>query len=285
MNKLNSQFRYIVILIILFSSSALYSKNNDFLIFKNYEDSLNICFNSMANSKLDKDRIDANENILRIFRKILVNKNTFDYSFDSLKYVGIFKSIDNKLKIYNWNMPFNDGTHKYFGFIQYYSKKKKQYLYELYDNSENIKNPEFEELTNENWYGVLYYSILENKYRGKVYYTLLATDFNDIFTNKKIVEVLSFDSKNKPIFGAPIFKNRKKNVRRIIFEYSARTSMGLHFDNKKEMIVYDHLSPFKPSLQGQFEFYGPDFSYDGLKFEHGIWNLYYDLDVRNLDIE
>jgi len=172
MNKLNSQLRYIVILIILFSSSALYSKNNDLLILKNYEDSLNICFNSMANSKLDKDRIDANENILRIFRKILVNKNTFDYSFDSLKYVGIFRSIDNKLKIYNWNVPYNDGSNKYFGFIQYYSKKNKQYLYELLDNSEEIENPEYSVLSNKNWYGALYYSILENKYRGKTYYTL-----------------------------------------------------------------------------------------------------------------
>ncbi|MDA3778819.1 MAG: hypothetical protein PF487_01065 [Bacteroidales bacterium] len=251
-----------------------------------YEDSLNTYFNIMSDSQNDNERMETNNKILRIFREILNEEETINYPFDSLNYVGILKSDNNKLKIYNWNLPFNDGTNKYFGFIQYYSKKeKKHYLYELFDKSEKIQNPEFLRLSNKNWYGALYYSILENKYHGNIYYTLLATDFNDMFTNKKIVEILSFDEENQVIFGAPVFKNRKNTLYRIIFEYSARSSMGLHFDNKKGMIVYDHLSPIRPSLKGQFEFYAPDLSFDGLKFEKGIWNSYSDLDVRNLDIK
>jgi len=48
------------------------------------------------------------------------------------------------------------------------------------------------------------------------------------------------------------------------------------------MIVFDHLSPSKPSLVGVYEFYGPDFSYDGYKFEKGMLELYPDIDIRNI---
>jgi len=61
--------------------------------------------------------------------------------------------------------------------------------------------------------------------------------------------------------------------------------MTLKYDEGKEMIIYDHLSPSEPKYEGQYEFYGPDFSYDGLKYENGIWNTYFDLDPRLNKIE
>jgi hypothetical protein len=47
------------------------------------------------------------------------------------------------------------------------------------------------------------------------------------------------------------------------------------------MIIFDHLSPSKPSYAGNYQYYGPDFSYDGLKFEQGIWELVENVDIRN----
>jgi len=215
----------------------------------------------------------------------MLHDESFDYHFDSLKFVGVIYSPDNKVKIINWNLPYNNRTHKYFGFIQYKKSKKTILTYELTDNSNKIKDPESAILSNENWFGALYYKIIINKHSGKTYYTLLGADLNNLLSKKKLVEILYFDRQNEPVFGKPVFKNRNQPVARILFEFNAQSNMVLTFDEEKKMIICDHLSPSRPSLEGQFEFYGPDFSYDGLKFERGIWNFYPDIDVRNYSID
>ena len=252
---------------------------------KNYEDSLKYCFSLLATEVDDQKKENLNDEILNIFRKVITIEGSFDYSFDSLIYAGVIYSSDNKVKIINWNLPYNDRTHKYFGFIQYKKSNKHIYTYELHDNSEIIKNPEFAVLSHENWYGALYYKIIVNKHAGKVYYTLLGADLNNLLSKKKLVEILYFDKNELPVFGKSVFKNRNLSVSRIIFEFNAQSNMVLTYDKEKEMIIYDHLSPSRPGLAGQYEFYGPDFSYDGLKFERGIWNSYPDLDVRNYSIK
>jgi len=44
-------------------------------------------------------------------------------------------------------------------------------------------------------------------------------------------------------------------------------------ERKMNMIIFDHLSPSKPSYTGNYQFYGPDFSYDGLEvlMDIGTW--------------
>jgi hypothetical protein len=34
-------------------------------------------------------------------------------------------------------------------------------------------------------------------------------------------------------------------------------------------------------MEGKYEFYGPDFTYDGLKFEKGVWIHYQNIDITN----
>lgn len=248
------------------------------------EDSLQHYFNLLANEQLDDRKEEYNNQILSYFREILSNETSFIYPFDSLKYVGIINSDDDKLRVITWNMAYSDRTYKYFGFIQYKKSKKSYEYFELFDKSEQIKTPEMAILNSSNWYGALYYRIIVNKYKGQEYYTLLGADLNNLFTKKKIVDILYFD-KDVPVFGKKVFKNKTTQIARVIFEFSAQTNMTLTYDDNKEMIVYDHLSPSRPSLIGQYEFYGPDFSYDGLKYERGIWNAYSDIDVRDYNIE
>lgn len=49
---------------------------------------------------------------------------------------------------------------------------------------------------------------------------------------------------------------------------------------KDGMIIFDHLSPASKAMEGQYQYYGPDFTYDGFVFEDGKWNLYSNLDLR-----
>ena len=57
--------------------------------------------------------------------------------------------------------------------------------------------------------------------------------------------------------------------------------MSLRYEKKKKMIVFDHLSPSSPSLKGKYEYYGPDFTYDGFSFKKGIWHYRKNLEMRN----
>ncbi len=280
-------FTIFILTIILFTflnKGALAGKEgNHELSF--YEDSIKYYFALITTEREDINKIEYNSRILNNFREMLKDESSFNYPFSSLKNIGIITSEDKKIRIITWNLPFNDRTHRYFGFIQYKSSKKSYSVFELNDNSESIKKPEMTILTNKDWYGALYYKIITNKYKGVEYYTLLGADLNDLFTKKKIIDILYFDKDESPVFGEKVFKNKTIPISRVIFEFSAQTNMTLTYDEEKQMIIYDHLSPSRPSLKGQYEYYGPDFSYDGLKFERGIWNAYSDIDVRDFNIE
>ncbi len=281
----NIKIIILLIITILFQKQEMFGNNRSQGELELYEDSLQYYFTLLASERDDNNKIEINDQIIKYFKKALRNENSFTYPFDSLKNIGIIKSEDEKLRIITWNLPYNDRTHQYFGFIQYKKSKKTYIFYELNDDSDNIKNPELVILNDKNWYGALYYKIITNKNKGKVYYTLLGADLNNLLTKKKIIEILYFDKNNFPVFGNKVFKNKSIPISRVIFEFNAQTNMTLTYDEEKEMIIYDHLSPSRPSLEGQFEFYGPDFSYDGLKFERGIWNAYSDIDVRDYNIE
>ena len=57
--------------------------------------------------------------------------------------------------------------------------------------------------------------------------------------------------------------------------------MSVKWNERMKMIVFDHLSPSQPSLAGNYEYYGPDFSYDGFRFEKDAWVLVEQIDMRN----
>lgn len=278
----DNSFRKIVLILILisiiFSRDLLSQEMN----MKESEKRLNIFFNHIMSTNDFNQKESYNDSILSLFQEILQQPGSFEYPFDSLKNVGTVYSDDNQIKFYTWNLPLENRKHHIYGFIQI-KIEEKIVVEKLIDQSEEIKNPERLTLTPENWYGALYYDIIDISYRGAKYYTLLGYHPNDLWTKKKIIDIFYIKDEN-PYFGALLFRNRKGTTKRIIFEYSARVSMMLKYDHNKEMIVYDHLSPSKPSFTGQFEFYGPDFSYDGLKYEKGIWNTYYDLDLRNNNV-
>lgn len=256
----------------IFLSNSLLSREIIKSTLELKEDTLKGYFEKIQNSNNDMEKQNYNRKILKIFEDILTYPESFAYPFDSLKNLGKLFSPDKLFRIYNWNIPYTDGTHQYFGYIQYYPEKEKKYLvFPLVDKSEEITQPETASLTNLNWFGALYYKIILTKYSGKKYYTLLAFDFNNNFSRKKLVEVLFFTKDGHPQFGAPIFQINQVLKKRIIFEYSSQVVMSLKYMKKSKMIVYDHLSPIDSSYKGQYQFYGPDLSYDGFVFKKGKW--------------
>lgn len=245
------------------------------------EDSLVFYFGQLVNNSNDSAKLQINEKISKVLHQNLQNNLSFTYPFDSVKYLSKLTSDDDFLRIYTWNIPLQNGEYKYFGFIQTFNKKKKTVkLFSLTDGSETITNPEKQTLNTNNWYGVLYYELVTTKHKRSTYYTLIGWDGNNLFTNKKVIDNLYF-KRDIPYFGAPVFKSEHTTANRIIFEYSMKTSMVLRYDFNSQMIVFDHLSPAKPKFEGQFQYYGPDFSYDGLFFADGYWHLERNIDIKN----
>jgi hypothetical protein len=56
--------------------------------------------------------------------------------------------------------------------------------------------------------------------------------------------------------------------------------MNLSYNEKMKMIVFDHLSPSESKYAGQYMYYGPDFSYDGLLFKDKKWFYQAHLDLK-----
>jgi len=263
----------------------LMNKDSLTWVYSKYEDTLCSLFNRQSSTYNFDEKLRYNSAVMPIFDKLLNEKETILYDFGKLsQHISITTSPDKKVRIFCWDLASTNGLHTYFAMMQVWTKNG-VVVHRLVDKSDEIDNPEQQTLNKQNWYGALYYNILMNKVGKKYYYTLLGWDGNDLFTDKKIVDVLCINSDNEPVFGAPMFCTDIKDVKvtkyRVFFEYSYKCSMTLTYNAKLNMIVFDHLSPVASQYRGMYEYYGTDFSYDGFVFEDGKWKLKEDLDVRN----
>lgn len=232
--------------------------------------------------KNDTEKKYLNDTIQKLFSQTLSIPNSLSYPFDSLKHIGKLYSSDKNVRIITWNTKFKDGTFKYYGFVQYTNHKKNTVVTSiLTDKSDSILNPENIILNNTNWFGALYYQVYDYTDGGKNYYVLFGWDGNSYYTNKKIIDILSFNNSGKPIFGKSVFKTEKKTLKRMIFEHSLKTSMTCKYNKDIEAIVFDHLSPPRSSQKGQYQFYGPDGSYDGFRLNKGKWIFVSNIYVTN----
>ena len=281
--------RYILIILFLtlYSNLESYSQDSNSelvsneIILKGYFESL-FTRDSVRFLKNDEEKIRLNDTIIKVFIQTLENEESFSYPFDSLKHVGKIRSEDDLVRILTWNTRFKDGTYKYYGFIQNKNiKKNKTTNWLLSDKSDSLETPENIILSYYNWYGALYYQIYNYTEKKKNYYILFGWDGNNNYTSKKIIEILSFNNNGKPVFGKSVFKNDKKIQKRVFFEHTIKSSMSCKYNKSIDAIVFDHLSPLKPSQKGQYQFYGPDGSFDGYKLDHGKWVYIPDINVTN----
>ncbi len=271
-------------ILLFFSSGTLSAQLSDAEtdFFRKEQDSLKKMAKELFRLRNDSLKILMNEKFNSRWEELLLNQQSFHFNFDSLRRdVGILKSADEKFRIINWDMLYKDGTHKYFGFIQVKNEKTNKYdVYELKDVSETpaIKSAETHSGDNTRWFGMLYYKIVKTD----DYYILLGLDEYDKFVTKKVIDVLSFKSDGTPVFGKNVFNNvPKKHPKRMIFEYSAQSTITVDYDENDKKIIFNHVGPPDPFLEGQYQFYIPDGSFDCFQYKRGSWNYKEDCDARN----
>ena len=261
---------FVVIILSIFYLGVNAQVDSLFLI---REKQLSAYLDNLRNSKSDLDKESANQTFKNYLRETIALKGAIDYPFKMLRSVGTIKSPDNHFRFFNWNVEQEDETHNYYCFILKFDEKKKEWkTIELVDNSIMIAAQPEDVLDETMWYGALYYKIIPVEKSNKTYYTLLGYDANNNMSHTKLIDVLSF-SGNHIKLGSPIFKIKDEILKRVFFEHSKKCVMTLNYDATRNRIIFDHLSPESPSVEGFREFYVPDMSYDELKFVNNKWIL------------
>lgn len=271
----------ITVFFIFFIIYSNFSYGQNTKTIDNQIDAIVLNFQNLQTANTDADINLHSKRIDSLYLILLSNENSFNDSLSKLsKYSSILTSDDKKIRIITWNIFLNSGEYFYYGYIQFLNEDNNKFHFvKLFDESQNISNPNNIELNSQKWYGCLYYKIIETKHKKNRYYTLLGWDGNNFLTNKKIIEVLTIKN-DKPKFGFN-FEILKEKRKRIIFEYNAKASMTLRWDENKKLIIWDHLAPTESKYEGMPEFYGPDFTNDALKFKKGKWILLEDIDIKN----
>ncbi|TWR31571.1 hypothetical protein FPZ43_03610 [Mucilaginibacter pallidiroseus] len=246
-----------------------------------YHDSLTSLGKKFINSPDDIERKNANYKFITTLVSALRVPNSFNFGFDSVKSISIINAPDNRFRIFSWHVMNQDGSYRYYGTIQMNTGGKLQ-MYPLEDNSPFIKHPEDSVTDTRHWYGAQYYKIIRTS-ADRPYYVMLGWKGNNVKSTKKVIEVLSFNRDNQPVFGAPVFDGGiVKNRKRVVFEYTRQASMLLRYVPDEQLIVFDHLAPPDDKMKDRPETFGPDLSYDGYRMTNGRWKFTENLDMRNI---
>ncbi|MBB6498305.1 hypothetical protein [Pedobacter cryoconitis] len=247
-----------------------------------YQDSLLKITRTLFTAPNNIDRFEQNARFIKTLVTALKTPSSFEFEFDSLQTISVVRSPDNAFRIFSWYVPTVEGTYRFFGTIQMATRDGKLKLYPLIDDTEHFKDLN-QISTNKQWYGARYYEVVPLIVGGQnTSYVLLGWKGNTAKTSKKVIDVLSFVN-DEPKFGKAIFQGPKnapvKN--RVVFEYNKLNSMTLRLDKKEQMIVFDHLAPFDPNMEGNFEYYASDSSFDGYRLVGDKLKLMENIELKN----
>lgn len=250
----------------------------------NQEKLVNEQLKAVRASKTDEQRYLENESLKEMIESLIVYPGAFDYPFSSFQTMSTITSPDGAFRLFNWNIEDNSGLNSHFCYLIKPSRGgKPNSVIKFFEDRITIPPRPENMLTPRNWYGALYYNIIPVNKGNKTYYTILGYNGASRSTNKKIIDVFHFKGK-KLRLGLPIFQEKagsKRLLRRVFFEYSEKATIGVNMNERLEAIVFDHLVPETASLEGMYDYYVPDMSYDAYKWSGSIWVYQEDLVATN----
>jgi hypothetical protein len=276
-NKRSKMAVLLIISSVLFSFSATYAQkisSADRKQLRKKEDSLALYSRDMVFSPNPAERFRADSNFVRTFVRALKTKNAFFYPFDSLNISRLY-APDSSFRIFTWQMKKDEYVYMQKGAIQMNTPEGELKLFPLFDNSMFSSRPLDSVRNRNNWIGAIYYKIIAKEHQGKKYYTLLGFDDFAISSNKKWLEVLTFNNNGEPVFGGQVISFKEDSVKkptqhRFSIEYKKEAKTVFNYDSELDMIVYDHLIS-ETEEPGKPDTYIPDGDYEGFKWKDGQW--------------
>ncbi|HET7899436.1 MAG TPA: hypothetical protein VFL47_17235 [Flavisolibacter sp.] len=247
-------------------------------VLRKKEDSLKVLAKTFLTADETSERMRKDSLFIKTLIRSLQVKNSFYYSFDSVKGISHLYAPDSTFKIFTWQLDFQDAYAytRQRGAIQFRTPDGSLKLTPLKDYSEFAENPMDSARTKNTWIGAVYYNIVQNSFNGKNYYTLFGYDGNSYRTNKKWIDVLTFDSQNNPVFGAqPYFtfdndSTRRRPQYRFGIEYKKEASTTVNYNQDENLILVDHLISETNEPEYPWTFV-PDGDYEGFKWVNGRW--------------
>lgn len=259
--------------------------------FKLHEDSLVRLSVSIPLIEGDESRRTLNNQFREYFEQVLEMDGSFYYDFKSLSTISIIRSPDARFRIISWYVPLRGDNFEYFGFFQTAKPvNENKTIIPFMDKGVHTDDPLLKSLNPEQWYGAYYSDIIHHQHNQQDLYTLLGWRGDNPLTRKRIIEPLSIGDKGLPLFGKRVFQYGENQNYRIIFEYSAKVSMIIRFDDfifdgsrhAERVIVFDRMAPTHSFLKGHYQFYVPEMNiFDAFRFINGKWVFIEDIDVRN----
>jgi len=275
--------KQLLVCIILISSISLAvsqsAKLDSKTELKQREAKLKIFSEDMINGKHWYLRFYADSIFTRGLVQALKVKNSFYYPFDSIETISKLYAPDSSFRIFTWQMMKDYTYYRQRGAIQMRTKDGSLKLFPLFDASSftNAPNDSIRDINN--WIGAIYYKILLNKDGNKNVYTLLGFDENGPRSNKKWMEILTFDDEGIPHFGGDYFRfetpardtvKHRKPVVRFNLEYKKESKLKFNYDRSTQMIVYDHLISEENEPENLYT-YIPDGSYEAFTWTNNKW--------------
>lgn len=203
------------------------------------------------------------------------------HSFEEVKSLSILTSEDSVFRLFNWNIPWSDGTFDFeCGLLKRIKDTDDADFYFLKSIEDSVQLTEQSPSPKNEWIPSLYYQVITKKTERLTYYTLLSWDGNNRLTTKKYIEVFWFDQAGEMRFGAPILVENGKAHKRKVFEYAAQNTLNLKFNSDLNRIEFDHLVPSNPRLAGVYEYYGADLSFDAYYWKNNRWEFESDIDIE-----
>ena len=247
---------------------------NDTKFLRQKEDSMKGLSVKIIQGINSSDRLNADSLFTRILVRSLGIKNSFYYQFDSLQTISQLYAPDSTFRIFTWQLVINDNVVRQHGAIQMRTADGSLKLFGLIDKSDVTQNISDTIGNHRGWIGAVYYKLIQKKSFNKNYYTLLGYDEDNIRSNRKIIEVLTFDN-DQPVFGSRNFsfeddKIFKTSISRYIMEYKKEAGPRLSYDPDQDMIIVEHLVSETGEPNKKWTYIG-DGDYEGFKWINGKW--------------
>ena len=239
------------------------------------EDSLKSLAENFHMDSLTAGRMRSDSLFVKTLIRTLQIKNSFYYPLDSVFGVSKVYAPDSSFRILSWNLSFD----------QYYSRQRAAIQFNTPDGSLKMVPlrdvSEFTEIamdsvrTKNNWIGSVYYRIIKTSHNNKDFYTLIGFDDYSALSNKKWLEVLTFNSKNEPVFGGPFFSFEEDSIKKPVqyrynIEYKKEARAVLEYDEELDLIIIDHLISETGEPENKFT-YIPDGDVEAVKWKNGKW--------------
>lgn len=215
-----------------------------------------------------------------IFEQALSTGDDISKQLDGRTISALSSPLGN-FTIYSWGIQFADGHYQYYGFAQVMSEYGGAVVTRFADTSDETSDPQNASMQPDNWYGAIYYELVQLGGKKSNVYALVGWDGGDLFLNRKVLEQVRVKSDGSIYFGGYFTDEHNQKHERLIFEYTEKAVMCLRFEPKYKMFVADHLSsPPNSTFAGNAQVMGPDGSFDGYQYVKGEWLYVKDIDFK-----